>query len=104
MTTPPLAAITPGTVPAASAPAANDRARLHQAAQSFEAIFVRQMLASARSANFGDTLWGEDPGHDTFGAMRDEHTADIMAKSGSLGLAQQIEAQLGTRLGSGGGQ
>jgi len=68
--------------------------RLHKAAQAFEAIFVRQMLSSARQGNFGDTLWGGDQGHDTFAAMRDEKFADIAAQSGTLGLAKQIETQL----------
>jgi flagellar protein FlgJ len=78
---------------ATSAPTSVDP-RLKQAAQGFEAIFVRQMLASARQDNFGDTLWGSDQGHDTFTAMRDETFADITAQSGSLGLARQIERQL----------
>lgn len=68
--------------------------RLKKAAQGFEAIFVRQMLASARAQNFGDKLWGDDQGRDTFTAMRDDKFADITAQSGTLGLAQQIEHQL----------
>lgn len=88
---------------AAAPPPANERARLHQAAQAFEAVFVRQMLASARSADFGDRLWGQDAGHDTFAQMRDDRMADVMARSGSIGLAQRIEAQLAANL-KGGGQ
>jgi len=80
-----------GTTGASNAP---ERARLHQAAQAFEAIFVRQMLSSARETNFGDTLWGDDKGQDTFTAMRDERFADIAAQSGSLGLGSQVEKQL----------
>lgn len=71
-----------------------ERVRLHQAAQAFEAIFVRQMLSSAREANFGDELWGKDQGHDTFTAMRDDRFAQMTAQSGALGLARQVEAQL----------
>jgi flagellar protein FlgJ len=85
----------PTTSAAASSP---ERARLHQAAQQFEAIFVRQMLSSARAANFGDTLWGDDQGNQTFTAMRDERFADLTAQSGTLGLAKQVEAQLAGRL------
>lgn len=86
----------------AAAPAPTERARLHQAAQAFEAIFVRQMLASANSADFGDDLWGKDPGHDTFAQMRNERLADVMAQGGSLGLARQIEAQLAPQVREGG--
>lgn len=93
MTTPAIPPIGPAT-PAAT----GERARLHQAAQAFEAVFVRQMLASARSADSGDTLWGQDPGHDTFAQMRDERMADVMARSGAIGLAQRIEAQLGAMI------
>jgi flagellar protein FlgJ len=86
---------TAGPSPAATTP---ERTRLHQAAQAFEAIFVRQMLSSARQTSFGDTLWGEDQGHDTFTAMRDERFAEITAQSGALGLGKQVEAQLSARL------
>ncbi len=77
-----------------------ERARLHQAAQAFEAIFVRQMMASARQSNFGDTLWSDDKGQDTFTAMRDERFADLTAQSGTLGLARQVESDLSVRLGT----
>jgi len=87
-----------GTASAGPAAQTPERAGLHKAAQAFEAIFVRQMLTAARQNSFGDTLWGEDQGHDTFTAMRDEHVADIAAQSGTLGLAKQIEAQLGAKL------
>jgi flagellar protein FlgJ len=89
------AAVATGGATTASSP---ERARLHQAAQQFEAIFVRQMLSSARASNFGDTLWGDDQGNQTFTQMRDERFADITAQSGTLGLAKQVEAQLSGRL------
>ena len=96
-----LPAAAPG-LPAAGAPGAGpgtpDRARLHQAAQAFEAIFVRQMLAAARQSDFGDSLWGSDQGQGTFAGMRDERLADLTAQSGTLGLAQQIERQLAPKI------
>lgn len=70
-----------------------DREQLAAAARQFEAIFVRQMLAQARKANFGEPLFGGQA-LDTFRTMQDEHFADIAGKSGALGLAAQIEAQL----------
>lgn len=70
---------------ALSAPAAIDRAALCEAAQGFEAIFVRRMLAAAR----GDTR-----GHDPFAEMRDSALADIAAARGAFGLASALEAQL----------
>lgn len=80
--------------PAATGPA---DARLHQAAVAFEAIFVRQMLGAAHAGAFADTLLGNDPGRETFAAMRDERFADLTAQSGALGLAHSIVVQLGAR-------
>ncbi|MBD58629.1 MAG: flagellar biosynthesis protein FlgJ [Citromicrobium sp.] len=72
---------------------ADQRTELREAAQQFEAILLRQMLASARSTDFGgdDLFEGSD---DTFTEMRDERFADIAAQSGQLGFADAIERQL----------
>ncbi|WP_298193390.1 rod-binding protein [Novosphingobium sp.] len=78
----------------ATTASAADRAALKKAAQGFEAIFVRQMLAAARATS----LAGDDPifggqANETFTAMRDERFADIAAQAGTFGLARQLEAQ-----------
>jgi flagellar protein FlgJ len=75
------------------------RAKLGGAAKEFEAIFVRQMLASARKASFGDELFGASA-TDTFRDMQDSQYADLTAKSGTLGLAKQIEAHLAKFVGT----
>jgi peptidoglycan hydrolase FlgJ len=73
---------------------ASQREQLREAAQAFEAIFVRQLLSTARAADFGgDELFG-GAGDETFTEMRDAHFADVAAKSDMIGLAAQIEAQL----------
>ena len=80
----------------AAAPARDPQ--LAKAAQQFEAIFVRQMLAEARKSrlsNEGDTLGGQ--GMDTFRQMQDERFADIASERGAFGLAKMIEAQLAKR-------
>ena len=95
-------AIPPGAASAfAGAPAGGgERERLKGAAQQFEAIFVRQMLAAARSTDFGgDDLFGGQ-GDDTFREMRDAEFARLASESGTLGLAQSIEAQLAQHLGN----
>lgn len=94
MNLPPASVFTLGTGPQ---PAATDRERLSAAAKQFEAIFVRQMLATARKADFGETLFGGQA-FDTFNTMQDEHFADMAAKSGAFGLAAHIEAQLARQL------
>lgn len=69
------------------------RGRLADAATRFEAIFARHMLAAARKAGLGDSLFGGQ-GEATFRQMLDERFADTLAQRGALGLGKVIEAQL----------
>lgn len=79
-------------------PAGSSSEDLRKAAQAFEAIFLRQLLSSARAADFG----GEDliggPGIEQFEAMRDEHFADVASQQGVFGLAAAIERQVAATL------
>jgi peptidoglycan hydrolase FlgJ len=77
--------------------APSDRETLHKTAQAFEAIFVRQMLSTARASNFGNDLFSSQAA-DTFKSMQDEQFADIASKNGALGFAKVIEAQLAKHL------
>ncbi|MDT0574699.1 rod-binding protein [Croceicoccus sp. F390] len=79
------------------APAEMEQTQLRKAAQAFEAIFVRQMLASARAGRHDDGGLFGGPGLEQFEAMRDEHVADLASQTGAFGLAQAIEAQLAAR-------
>lgn len=81
----------------AAHPDTSDRQKLAAAARQFEAIFLRQMLASARKADFGDKLIGGQ-GLETFHAMLDEHFAGVAAGTGAFGLASMIERQLAAQL------
>jgi len=74
-----------------------DREKLAAAARQFEAIFVRQMLAQARKADFGEPLFGGQA-LDTFRTMQDEHFADIAAQRGSLVLSAMIERHLAAQV------
>jgi flagellar protein FlgJ len=89
-----MSSLTPTSAVTTQAPAATDRAALRKAAQGFEAIFVRQMLAAARSTSLAgeDDLFGGQA-QETFMAMRDERFADIAAQTGAFGLAKQLETQ-----------
>ena len=91
MTTTTSIGANPGVLPTTT----TDREKLSGVAKQFEAIFLRQMLASARKTNFG----GEDnvfsgQGMDTFRQMQDERFADIASETGTLGLGKMIEAHL----------
>lgn len=80
-----------------SPPSADQPDRLAEAAEQFEAIFLRQMLSSARAVDFGgDDLFGGES-DETFREMRDARFAEVASQSGALGLADMIESQL-TRL------
>ena len=88
--------VLPTTAPAATAAAATtDSKKLSGVAKQFEAIFLRQMLASARKTNLG----GEDnvfsgQGLDTFRQMQDDRFADIASETGAFGLGKMIETHL----------
>ncbi len=78
---------------------APEREKLAGAARQFEAIFIRQMLATARAAKpagENDLFGGQ--AMETFAQMRDERFADIAASSGAFGLGHAIETQLAARL------
>ena len=73
------------------------RAQLREAAQQFEAILLRQMLATVRTTDFGGSeVFGKSD--DTFREMRDARFADIASTSGQLGFAAAIERQLASCL------
>ena len=75
-----------------------ERAELRKAAEGFEAIMLRRMLASARAASLAEDTPLTGGGMAQFQALRDEHLADIAAKTGAFGFARSIEAQLAQHL------
>ena len=82
------------TAPVADPATATARDKLSGVAKQFEAIFLRQMLASARNANFGESLFSGSQAMGTFRQMQDENFADIAADTGAFGLAKMIETHL----------
>lgn len=78
------------------APKPTDQAGLKKAAQQFEAIFLRQMISSMRSASLGEDLLGSSA-TDQFRDMADARTADSMAEKGSLGIAEMLMRQFGAK-------
>lgn len=92
MTTSPISMTGAAALPAREATPAN--AELREAAQQFEAILLRQVLASARSTDFGGNDLFGGQGEETFREMRDLRFAEVTAQSGQLGFAAAIERQL----------
>ena len=83
----------PSAATAAAAGASPTDPRLAKVARQFEALFVRQMLAAAHKANFGDSLFSSQAS-DTFRDMQDQKFADLAAQKGSFGMAKMIERQV----------
>ncbi|WP_017672641.1 rod-binding protein [Blastomonas sp. AAP53] len=73
---------------------ADKKAELTKAAESFEAIFLRQMIGAMRSATGGDTLLGSSAS-DQFRDMMDARLADDMADKQSFGIAEMVLKQFG---------
>lgn len=86
------------TAPVRSEPLPPERPDLREAAQAFEAIFVRRLLSAARASSLAEQTPFTGPGLEQFETMRDEHVADIAARNGGFGLAVQIERQLASML------
>ena len=82
------------TAPVADPAAATAREKLANVAKQFEAIFLRQMLASARNTSFGESVFSGSQAMGTFRQMQDENFADIAADTGAFGLAKMIETHL----------
>ncbi|HEY9091462.1 rod-binding protein [Parasphingorhabdus sp.] len=92
----PLPATPPPSAPSSNGPS-TDQQKLEQAAQAFEAIFVRTMIGAMRQASLGDDLMG-NKGSDEFRDMMDARMAEEMTQSkGSqmkgLGIADLLIAQ-----------
>ena len=79
----------------ATDPAATQReAPLRQAAEAFEAVFLRQVIGSMRQAKIGEDLFGSSAS-DQFRDMADARLADDMAARGSFGIAELLLQQFG---------
>jgi flagellar protein FlgJ len=78
----------------APASAQDDRAKLKAVARQFEAVFLRQMISSMRTASLGDGLL-DSSASDQFRDMSDARTADAMAEKGALGIADMLLKQFG---------
>lgn len=79
--------------PASVSPAPKGAPELRKAAEAFEAVILRQMLASMRKARLGDEMFGSSA-TDNFREMADARLADNMASLRQFGIADLVETQL----------
>jgi flagellar protein FlgJ len=71
---------------------AQRRQELRQAAQAFEAVFIRQLIGSMRNARLADEMFGSQA-TEQFRDMADGRLADSMAQQGTFGIAELLTAQ-----------
>jgi peptidoglycan hydrolase FlgJ len=83
----------PATARHGSAPAI-EQADLRQAAEQFEAVFLRQLIGAMRQARLADDVFGSQAA-DSYRELADANLADAMARRGSIGIAALVEHQLG---------
>ncbi len=83
--------------PAATAQS-GERAKMQKVAKQFEAVFMRQMIGSMRSADLADGAF-DSSATDQFRDMADSKTADNMAETGGFGIAQLMMRQFDQKAG-----
>ena len=88
MTTP-ISSVSASPAPAA---AGGGDGSLRKAAEAFEAVILRQLMASMRQAKLGDDIFGSSA-TDNFREMADAKTADSIAAMRQFGIADMVEAQ-----------
>lgn len=88
-----MTAINPTAPTLAAGPAQHNRTtELKQAADAFEAIFLRQMLSSMQQAGLGDDLLSSSSTKQ-FQTMHFDAIADQMAQDQSFGIAEMLQQQ-----------
>ena len=73
---------------------ASDLDDLRQAADAFEAIFVSQLIKTARAAKLADDVFGNQAS-DTYQSMLDDQYARKLSSSANLGIAEALVDHLG---------
>lgn len=73
-------------------PTSTRDAQMRQAAEAFEAVFLRQLIGSMRQAKLGEDLFGSDATNQ-FRDMADSRLADSMAEQRSFGIADLLLQQ-----------
>lgn len=70
---------------------------IEEAAQAFESMFISQLLRMAREAGEQGQLGEGDSGAATMMEVAEEHLATEISKSGGLGFAKNVVAQMKAR-------
>lgn len=92
MTTPIASASIGAAAPASSVGPAQSKDDLRSAAKAFEAIFLRQMIGTMRSASLAEDMFGNQA-TEQFRDMQDAKMADAMAGNSRFGIAELLLKQ-----------
>jgi flagellar protein FlgJ len=76
----------------------NQHARLRQAAQDLEGIFIGQLFKAMRATVPDDGLLSQAPGQDLFQGLMDDRMAAVQAERSKGGLSESLYRQLSRRL------
>ena len=71
-----------------------NKTSLNEAAEQFEALFLAQMLKSARAAKLSEDVLGNSA-TETYYAMMDNELAQKLSKAGNFGIAEALIRQFG---------
>lgn len=71
-----------------------DKSRLKEVCQDFEAVFLNMMLQTMRTTVPKSDLFGQSRGKEIFESLLDQETTKNMAKAGGVGLAAMLYKQL----------
>jgi peptidoglycan hydrolase FlgJ len=74
------------------------RARLRQAAQDLEAVFINELFKAMRATAPSQGILTQDPGQELFTGMLDERLSRIQAERAQSELSQALYRQLSRRL------
>lgn len=79
---------------AKSAAKAKDDAKLTQAAQDFEAMFITEMMKPMFEDIKPDPMFGGGKGEEVFSGFMLEEYGKMMAQTGQLGIADAVKAEM----------
>lgn len=68
--------------------------KAEKSAQEFEAFFLSQMLTHMFSGIKADGMFGGGHGEEMFKSLMVDEYGKMMAKSGGVGIADQVKAQM----------
>ncbi len=71
-----------------------DMAQIRKSATEFEAVFANEMLSHMFQGVGTDPMFGGGHGEDAFKSMLVEQYGNAIARSGTLGIADRVTAEL----------